>query len=151
LLQAPAVAGKDVPLALLQAIAEAPEESVRQSLARLQAAEFLYEARFFPELEYTFKHALTHEVAYASLLEERRRTLHARIIEAVERLYPDRLAERVKALALHAVRGNVWPKASRRRPLLHRAQGQPGVSTVGCACVPGASGQAEREKEASCG
>jgi predicted ATPase/class 3 adenylate cyclase len=111
LLQAAAVAGKDVPLALLQAVAEEPEESVRQSLARLQTAEFLYEARFFPELEYTFKHALTHEVAYGSLLEERRRTLHARIIEAVERLYPDRLAERVKTLATHAVRGKVWPKA----------------------------------------
>jgi class 3 adenylate cyclase/tetratricopeptide (TPR) repeat protein len=111
LLQAAAVAGKDVPLALLQAISEEPEEAVRQSLARLQAAEFLYEARFFPELEYTFKHALTHEVAYGSLLEERRRTLHARIIESVEQLYPDRLAERVKALAVHAVRGKVWPKA----------------------------------------
>src|SRR5262249_1186627 len=111
LLQAAAVAGMDVPLALLQAIAEEPEESVRQSLARLQAAEFLYEARFFPELEYTFKHALTHEVAYGSLLEERRRTLHAQIIEAVERLYPDRLAERANTLALHAARGKVWRKA----------------------------------------
>src|SRR5262245_56740535 len=111
LLQAAAVAGMDVPLALLLAIAEEPEEGVRQSLARLQAREFLYEARFFPELEYTFKHALTHEVAYSSLLDERRRTLHTRVIEAVERLYTDRLAERVKALAFHAVRGKVWPKA----------------------------------------
>jgi class 3 adenylate cyclase/tetratricopeptide (TPR) repeat protein len=111
LLQAAAVAGKDVPLALLQAIAEEAEESVRQSLARLQTAEFLYETRIFPELEYTFKHALTHEVAYGSLVEERRCTLHAQIIEAVERLYADRLAERVEALAVHAVRGKVWPKA----------------------------------------
>ena len=68
LLQAAAVVGKDVPFALLQAIAEEPEESVRQWLARLQAAEFLYEARLFPELEYTFKHALTHEVTYGGLL-----------------------------------------------------------------------------------
>ena len=50
-------------------------------LARLQAAEFLYETRLFPELEYTFKHALTHEVAYGSLLQERRRVLHAQIVE----------------------------------------------------------------------
>ena len=40
----------------------------------------------FPELEYTFKHALTHEVAYGSLLQERRRVLHARIVEAIEKL-----------------------------------------------------------------
>ena len=46
----------------------------------------------FPDLEYTFKHALTHEVAYGSLLQERRRTLHGRIVEAIERLYPDRLS-----------------------------------------------------------
>ena len=59
-------------------------------LARLQAAEFLYETRLFPDLEYTFKHALTHEVAYQGLLHERRRALHARIVEAIERLSPER-------------------------------------------------------------
>jgi class 3 adenylate cyclase/tetratricopeptide (TPR) repeat protein len=111
LLQAAAVVGKDVPFGLLQAIAEEPEESVRQSLARLQAAEFLYEARLFPDLEYTFKHALTHEVTYAGLLQERRRMLHARILEAMEQLYGDRLGEHVERLAHHAVRGEVWEKA----------------------------------------
>ena len=65
----------------------------------------------FPELEYTFKHALTHEVAYGSLLHERRRALHARIVEAIERLYADRLAEHVERLAYHALRGEVWDKA----------------------------------------
>ena len=69
-----------------QAIAEAPEESLQRSLAQLQAAEFLYETRLFPEHEYTFKHALTHEVAYGSLLLERRRVLHARIVPALEAL-----------------------------------------------------------------
>ena len=73
LLQAAAVIGKDVLYPLLQAIAEDPEETVRQSLARLQGAEFLYEARLFPELEYTFKHALTDEVAYGGLLQDRRK------------------------------------------------------------------------------
>ena len=81
LLQAAAVIGKDVPYALLQAIAELPEDALRQGLARLQAAEFLYETSLFPDLEYTFKHALTHEVAYGSLLQERRRALHARIVD----------------------------------------------------------------------
>jgi tetratricopeptide (TPR) repeat protein len=79
----------------------------------LQAAEFLYETRLFPTLEYTFKHALTHEVAYGSLLQERRRTLHARIVEAIETLYSDRLAEHVERLAHHALRGEVWDKALR--------------------------------------
>ncbi|HLC42025.1 MAG TPA: hypothetical protein VJO34_10440, partial [Methylomirabilota bacterium] len=78
---------------------------------RLQAAEFLYEARLFPDLEYTFKHALTHEVASQSLLQERRRALHARIVEVFETLYPDRVTERVNWLAHHAFRGEVWDKA----------------------------------------
>ena len=77
LLQAASVIGKDVPFPLLEAIADLPEASLRRGLARLQAAEFLYETSLFPDLEYTFKHALTHEVAYGGLLQERRRALHA--------------------------------------------------------------------------
>jgi predicted ATPase len=69
---------------LLQAIAELSEEALRRGLMHLQADEFFYETRLSPELEYTFKHALAQEVAYGSLLQERRRTLHARIVEAVE-------------------------------------------------------------------
>ena len=80
-------------------------------LAHLQAAEFLYETRLFPEPAYTFKHALTHEVAYGSLLQERRRQLHARIVDALEQRHADRLAEQVEPLALHAFRGAVWGKA----------------------------------------
>jgi tetratricopeptide (TPR) repeat protein len=105
------VIGKDVPFALLQAIADQDEHELRGALADLQAAEFLYEARLFPDLEYTFKHALTHEVAYASLLHERRRTLHGRLVAAIEQLYADRLAEQVDSLAHHAFRGGVWDKA----------------------------------------
>jgi class 3 adenylate cyclase/tetratricopeptide (TPR) repeat protein len=111
LLQAASVIGKDVPFTLLQALAEGPEESLRRGLTNLQAAEFLYEARLFPDLEYTFKHALTHDVAYGSLLQERRRTLHRRIVESIERLHPDRLAEHMERLAHHAFRGEVWDKA----------------------------------------
>jgi class 3 adenylate cyclase/tetratricopeptide (TPR) repeat protein len=111
LLQTAAVIGKDVPFPLLQAIAALPEEALRGALAHLQAAEFLYEASLFPELEYTFKHALTQEVAYGSLLQGRRRALHARIVEAVERLYPGRTDEHVERLAYHALRGEVWGKA----------------------------------------
>jgi class 3 adenylate cyclase/tetratricopeptide (TPR) repeat protein len=111
LLQTAAVIGTEVPLPLLQAIAEVPEESLRHGLAQLQATEFLYETRLFPEHEYTFKHALTYEVAYGSLLLERRRMLHARIVEALEVLAGERVAEQVERLAHHALRGEVWDKA----------------------------------------
>jgi predicted ATPase len=111
LLQTAAVIGTEVPLPLLQAIADLPEDALYHGLAHLQAAEFLYETRLFPEQEYTFKHALTHEVAYGGLLQERRRALHARIVEALEALAGERLAEQVERLAHHALRGEVWGKA----------------------------------------
>jgi tetratricopeptide (TPR) repeat protein len=111
LLQTAAVIGTEVPLPLLHALAEAPEEALHRGLAHLQATEFLYETRLFPEREFTFKHALTHEVAYGSLLQERRRALHARIVEAIEALAGDRVAEQVERLAHHALRGEVWDKA----------------------------------------
>src|SRR5262249_27735912 len=111
LLQTAAVIGTEVPWPLLQAIAELPEATLHGGLAHLQAAEFLYETQLFPEPEYTFKHALTHEVAYGSLLLERRRVLHARIVEALEALAGERLAEQVERLAQHALRGAVWDKA----------------------------------------
>ena len=112
LLQAAAVIGKDVPLALLQAVADLPNDSLTHGLARLQAAEFLYEIRLFPDLEYTFKHALTHEVAYGALLQDRRRAFHVRIVEAMERLYPNRPAEQLERLAHHAFAGEDWARAA---------------------------------------
>jgi predicted ATPase len=110
LLQAASVIGKDVPFPLLQAIAEPPEDSLRQGLRHLQGAEFLYETSLFPDLEYTFKHALTYEVAYGTLLQERRKALHARIVGAIERLYPGRLTEHIERLAHHPFRGDLWEK-----------------------------------------
>src|SRR5262245_44227921 len=111
LLQAASVIGKDVPFALLQTIADSSEDDLRRALGHLQAAEFLYEASIFPDLEYTFKHALTHEVAYGSVLQDRRRLLHARIVQAIEALYPERLAEQIERLAHHAVRGALHEQA----------------------------------------
>jgi predicted ATPase len=112
LLQAASVIGKDVPYALLAAIAEQPEESLRGGLAHLQEAEFLYETQLFPNLEYTFKHALTHEVTYGSLLQDRRGQLHAHIVAAIKRLYADRLSEHLERLANHALRGRLWGEAA---------------------------------------
>ena len=111
LLQTAAVIGTEVPLALLQTIAEEHAEVLHRSLAHLQTSEFLYETQLFPDQVYTFKHALTHEVAYNSLLQERRRVLHAQIVEALETLAGDRRDEQVDLLAQHAVRGQVWDKA----------------------------------------
>jgi tetratricopeptide (TPR) repeat protein len=110
LLQSAAVIGKDVPFVLLRAIVERPDDELRRSLARIQAAEFLYETSLFPDSEFTFKHALTHDVAYGSLLQDRRRSLHARIVDAIETAYPDRLAEHAERLAHHALRGEAWEK-----------------------------------------
>jgi predicted ATPase len=123
LLQSASVVGKDVPFALLQAIAELPDDALRPHLMQLQAAEFLYETRLFPDLEFTFKHALTHEVAYGGLLQERRRALHARIVENIERVHADRLGEHVEELAHHAERGEQWDAALR----YHEWAGQDGV------------------------
>jgi class 3 adenylate cyclase len=111
LLQSAAPIGKDVPFVLLEAIADQPEEQLRRGLAHLQAAEFLYETTLFPDLQYSFKHALTHEVAYGSLLQETRRALHLRIMAAIEQVFPDRLVEHVERLASHAFRAEAWGKA----------------------------------------
>ncbi|MGH8063864.1 MAG: ATP-binding protein [Candidatus Entotheonellia bacterium] len=111
LLQTAAVLGTDVPFTLLRAIADVPEAALHRRLGQLQAAEFLYETSLFPERAYTFKHALTHEVTYGSLLHERRRALHARLVEALEALAGDRVEDQVERLAQHALRGEVWEKA----------------------------------------
>jgi Predicted ATPase len=111
LLQSAAVIGKDVPVNLLHAVADETEESLRRQLAHLQSAEFLYETRFFPDAEYSFKHALTQDVAYAGLLVDRRRAIHGRIVEAIEQLQGDRLGEQVERLAHHSLRAELWEKA----------------------------------------
>ncbi len=113
LLQAAAVIGKDVSFVLLEAIAEQRADELRESLTRLQAAEFLYETRLFPELEYAFTHALTLEVAYQSLLRERRRALHERVLEALTRQSTGREGEKIELFAYHAVRGELWDRAAR--------------------------------------
>jgi class 3 adenylate cyclase len=101
LLQAAAVIGKDVPFLLLQAISEESDEALRRSVGNLQAAEFLYESQLFPDLEYTFRHALTQQVAYESLATARRQALHAAAGRALESLYVGRLDQAYDQLAYH--------------------------------------------------
>ncbi len=111
LLQAASVIGETVPLRLLQTVTDLPEPELRERLDRLRDAELLYDLWSFPEAEYVFRHGLTCQVAYNSLLRERRRALHARIAGAMERLHADRLAEHVERLAHHALRGELWERA----------------------------------------
>jgi predicted ATPase len=100
LLQAAAVIGTEVPFALLEAIAELPEAGLYRGLAHLQAAEFLYETRLFPERAYTFKHALTQQVAYQSLLTSTRQRYHAQLAQALE-ARPETVETQPELLAHH--------------------------------------------------
>lgn len=113
LLRVASVVGKDVPLALLREVAELPPATLRTELDELQAAEFLYELLQPGDVEFTFKHALTQAVAYDGLLRRQRRDLHAGVLRAMERLYPDRLDEVVERLADHALQGEAWDAAAR--------------------------------------
>ena len=113
LLQTASVVGKDVSFALLCAIAELSEDELRGALARLQAAEFLYETRLFPDLEYTFKHALTQDVAQRGLVRERRCALHRRVLQALKQQWAGREPEKIELLAHHAERGELWDQAAR--------------------------------------
>jgi tetratricopeptide (TPR) repeat protein len=111
LLEAAAVIGHDISFMLLHAICELSEDRLRSLLNNLQAADFLYAKRIFPDLQYTFKHSLTQDVAYSGILHERRREVHARVLVAIEQLYEDRVAEHVERLAYHAMRGEEREKA----------------------------------------
>jgi tetratricopeptide (TPR) repeat protein len=111
-LQAAAVVGQDVPVPLLQAIADLRGAALTQALERLQAAEFICETRLGSDVGYAFRHALIHEVVYASLLEQPRRLLHQRVLDALERILGDRRTERVEVLARHACAGEAWPRAA---------------------------------------
>jgi len=111
LLQEASVIGHDVLFALLHAISGLPEDELRGLLDDVQAAEFLYATQLFPDLQYTFTHSLTHDVTYNGVLLERRRDIHARIVEAIEKLYAGRLGEQIERLAHHAVRGDLKEKA----------------------------------------
>jgi predicted ATPase len=111
LLQTLAIMGKEFSFSLLTQVVSKPEAELQTQLAHLQAAEFIYEQPAFPEPEYTFKHALTQEVAYHSVLIERRKGLHERTAQAIEGLFPARLEDHYSELAYHYSRSGNTPKA----------------------------------------
>jgi class 3 adenylate cyclase/tetratricopeptide (TPR) repeat protein len=110
LLQAAAVIGKDIPLSLLESVVGTSNNRLQDNLRMLRELEFLYDKTSI-EPEFTFKHFLTYEVAYASLLQGQRKRLHATVVEAIERNYGHRIGQHVESLAHHAIRGEVWDKA----------------------------------------
>src|SRR5215468_5024450 len=111
LLQIAAVIGAIVPLPLLRAVAELPEDELYEYLTKLQSADFIHETKLFPEVEYSFKHALTTEVAYGALLHERRTTLHGLIVKALEKMAQNLPHDHLEKLAHHAFQGELWDKA----------------------------------------
>jgi class 3 adenylate cyclase/tetratricopeptide (TPR) repeat protein len=112
LLQIASVIGKDVPVALLRAVAEVPADRLARQLLELRTQEFLHEVRGSSGAEYTFKHALTHAVAYDSMLMRHRRALHGQVMAAIGEKFPDRMEEFTERLADHALRGEVWEQAA---------------------------------------
>ena len=110
IMQVASVIGREFAFRILQTISGMREE-LKSDLQNLQGLEFIYEKRLFPELEYIFKHALTQEVAYNSLLSTRRARLHMAIGLAIEELYDERLAERYEELAHHFTLAEAWEKA----------------------------------------
>lgn len=112
LLQIAAAIGKDVPAPLLAALAGLSALDLQSNLARLQDGEFLFEIPLGAEVVYTFKHAVTHDVAYATLTGERRRMLHERAFRAMERLYAGGIEPHLEKLADHALRAECWDEAA---------------------------------------
>jgi class 3 adenylate cyclase/tetratricopeptide (TPR) repeat protein len=110
-LQAASVVGDTVPVRVLEASGQMPKERLGDALVRLKAAEFVYPTGDGEDTEYHFSHALTREVVYNTLLREQRRTLHARVVGAIESVHADRLGEHVELLGHHAVYGELWEKA----------------------------------------
>jgi tetratricopeptide (TPR) repeat protein len=111
LLRAAAVVGRQVPYAVLAAVSREPSQRLEAHLRALQSGEFVYQAGEGAEREYTFRHALTQEVAYGSLTDEERRTLHARAMNAMALVYEARADEKINELAHHAFEGRVWDRA----------------------------------------
>ncbi len=111
LLQTAAVIGVEVPFNLLRVVADLADDVLNEGLSALQNAEFLYESNLFPEVEYSFKHALTNEVAYGALPHDRRIFLHARIVRALEGTTRNVSLDHVEKLAHHAFQGELWKEA----------------------------------------
>jgi predicted ATPase/class 3 adenylate cyclase len=112
LLQTLAVIGKEFPLSLAREVTRKPNDELNRMLHGLQLAEFIYEQPTVGDIEYSFKHALTQEVAYGSVLIEHRRVLHGQIGAAVEASCADSIVDHLAELAHHYARSANAAKAA---------------------------------------
>jgi predicted ATPase/class 3 adenylate cyclase len=112
LLQTLAVTGKEFSLSLVRAVFKKPDDEIRRMLNDLQLAEFIYEQPAVGDIDYTFKHALTQEVAYNSVLIERRKALHESAGHALESMFAEQLNDHLAELAYHYSRSSNRPKAA---------------------------------------
>src|SRR5258708_3493710 len=127
LLQSLAVIGKEFPIGLVRRVVGKPDDEIAPMLSNLQAAEFIYEQPAFPENEYTFKHALTQQVAYGSVLMERRRIIHERSAQALEEIFAATIDDHVADLAHHYSRS---ANASKAVEYLRRAADQAAIRSA---------------------
>jgi len=111
LLQTLAVLGREFPLGLVKHVIFTPDDTLERGLSRLQAGEFIYEQPVTGDVEYIFKHALTQEVAYSSVLIERRKLLHERAGLALESMFAEQLDDHLGDLARHYSRSDNVEKA----------------------------------------
>src|SRR5439155_15719876 len=135
LVQQLAVLGREFPLSLARQVVSQPEEELYRLLSSLQHKEFLYEQPAFPEVEYLFKHALTQEVAYSTVLQDRRKALHERTAQAMEALYPSTLEDHYSELAHHYSRTENVQKAVRYLQLAGQQAAQRSANTEAVALL----------------
>jgi tetratricopeptide (TPR) repeat protein len=110
-LQTGSVAGREFGHDLIRKVTELTEEELLSHLSVLKDSELLYERGIYPQSKYVFKHALTQDVAYNSLLHKRRRKIHENVGRALEQIYLERLEELSEILAFHALKGEDWQRA----------------------------------------
>jgi class 3 adenylate cyclase/ribosomal protein L40E len=111
LLQTVSVVGRESSYDLIKRVTGLTEQELLSQLSVLKNSELLYERGIYPQSTYVFKHALTQDVAYDSLLLKRRKEIHEEIGEVIEALYPDRLEEYYELLAYHYARSTNTDKA----------------------------------------
>jgi class 3 adenylate cyclase/tetratricopeptide (TPR) repeat protein len=112
-LQSAAVIGETVTLPILGLVENLSERELREAIGTLIRAELIYETQYFPEVEYSFRHALTHDVAYGSMLREPRQAIHAKVLRAIETHFGERAEDFAERQVHHAREGKVWDKVVR--------------------------------------
>jgi class 3 adenylate cyclase/tetratricopeptide (TPR) repeat protein len=97
---------------LLKKVTELPEQDLLSHLSILKDSELLYERGIYPHSTYIFKHALTREVAYDSILTKRKKQLHTKIAGTIEDIYKEDICYHYGVLAGHCIAGEDFEKGA---------------------------------------